>query len=307
MFKDEILVTGAAGKTGGYVVEHLIDLGYPVRAMVRQHDERSVALASQGASVVVGDFLDHETIRAAVSGVKRLYFCYPPQGDRLVEATAIIAGAAREAGVEAVVNMSQLPAREGARSELTRHHWLSEKVFDWAGVGAIHIRPTFFAEMLMILGAQTIGSEGRLYLPYGDGCHAPVAAEDIARVVAGLLTDPAAHVGRRYVLTGPVNMTVAEMAGVLSKELGRPVEHVDLPIDVWGQMLSERVGLPEFLVNHLMAVAQDHRDGVFNAVTDTVEWITGRAPQSLEAFVRVHAAEFGGASAQEPGATVGAA
>ncbi len=309
MSKHEILVTAAAGKTGGYVVEQLLAQGFAVRAMVRQHDERSEALTARGASVVVGDFLDLDSIRAAVRGVERLYFCYPPQGDRLVEATAILAAAARDAGVKAVVNMSQITVRENPTSTLTRHHWLSEQIFDWAGVGAVHIRPTYFAEMLLILGAHTIASEGKLYLPYGDERHAPVAAVDIARVVTALLTatDPTAHVGQRYVLTGPRNLTIAEMAGVLTKGLDRPVEYVDLPIDVWEQVLTEQMGQPEFLVKHLTAVAQDHRDGVFNAVTDTVEQLTSQAPQSLEAFVQDHAAEFMGASELQPIAAAGAA
>jgi uncharacterized protein YbjT (DUF2867 family) len=153
-------------------------------------------------------------------------------------------------------------------------------------VGAIHIRPTFFAEMLYILGAKTIATEGKLYLPYGDERHAPVAADDIARVVVGLLTDPEPHVGERYVLTGPKNMTVAEMASVLSEELGTAVEYVDLPLDVWGDAISGVEGLNEFAVTHLKAVAVDHQNGIFSGETEIVERIGGQPPQSLPDFIR---------------------
>ena len=306
MSKTTILVTGATGKTGAYVVQQLVAEGFTVRALARKHDERSEALEAQGATVVLGDFLNLDSIRAAVQGVDRVYFCYPPQGDRLVEATAILAQAARDEGVEAVVNMSQITVRENPRSTLTRHHWLSEHILDWADIGAIHIRPTYFAEMLLILGAHTIASEGKLYLPYGSERHAPIAAVDIARVVTALLADPKPHVGKRHVLTGPENLTIAEMADVLTKELGRPVEYVDLPIDVWEQVLLEQMGQPQFLVKHLVAVAKDHQDGVFNAQTDTVEKITGQSPQSLEAFIRAHAAEFTVAT-EQLAATAGAA
>ena len=84
--------------------------------------------------------------------------------------------------------------------------------------------------MLYILGGASIAMEGKLYLPYGKERHAPVAAADIARVVVGILADPALHVGERYVVTGPRNMTIAEMAEVLAQELGRSVEYIDLPI-----------------------------------------------------------------------------
>jgi len=294
MSKPKILVTGSTGKTGAAVVEQLLERDYPVRALARVRDERSERLERLGAEVVLGDFVDLQSIRDAVRGVKRVYFVYPPH-DGLVEATSIMAVAARDAGVEAIVNMSQISARQDSQSPLARHHWLSENIFDWANVGAVHIRPSFFAEMLYLLGGATIAKEGKLYLPYGDERHAPVAAADIARVVVGILTDPAPYEGERLVLTGPKNMTVAEMVEVLSEELGRSVEYVDIPGEAWGQILAGAVGMPQFLVTHLRAVAEDHQNGIFNAETDVVERIGGQPPQSLAAFIRENRALFGGA------------
>ena len=296
MSKSLILVTGATGKTGSAVVRQLLDRGYPVRATVRKRDVRADQLESLGAEVVVADFHDLRSMRDAMEGAGRVYFVYPPQGDRLIEATTIAAIAAQDSGVRAFVNMSQISAREYSDSPLARHHWLSEKILDWADVGAIHIRPTFFAEMLYILGAQTIATQGKLYLPYGDERHAPVAANDIALVVVGLLTDPEPHIGARYVLTGPKNLTVAEMASVLSEELGTTVEYVDLPVDVWGDVISGVDGMNEFLVTHLKAVAVDHQNGIFSAETDIVERIGGQPPQSLPEFVRENIDAFGVAS-----------
>ncbi len=296
MSKSLILVTGATGKTGSAVVRQLLDRGYPVRATVRKRDVRADQLESLGAEVVVADFHDLRSMRDAMEGAGRTYFVYPPQGDRLIEATTIAATAAQDAGVRAFVNISQISAREDSDSPLARHHWLSEKILDWADVGAIHIRPTFFAEMLYILGAQTIATQGKLYLPYGDERHAPVAASDIARVVVGLLTDPEPHIGARYVLTGPKNLTVAEMASVLSEELGTTVEYVDLPVDVWGDVISGVDGMNEFLVTHLKAVAVDHQNGIFSAETDLVERIGGQPPQSLPEFIRENIDAFGVAS-----------
>ena len=288
-----ILVTGATGKTGAPVVQQLIERGFPVRALVRRLDERAARLEQLGAEVVVGDFMDLASMRRAMKGVARIYFVYPPQGDRLVEATAIAAAAAKDAGVSALVNMSQLTAREDADSALARHHWQSENIFDWAGIGAIHIRPGFFAENLYLLGAHSIAAEGRLYLPYGSEKHAPVAAADISRVVVGLLADPAPYVGRRLVLTGPSTMSLDQMAQVLTVELGLPVEYVDLPVDVWGEALDGVPGMTPFLVKHLQAVAVDHQNGVFNAETDVVESIGGIKPQSLPEFVRANREHFG--------------
>lgn len=288
MSKPLILVTGATGKTGLHVVPQLLEQGFPVRAIVHSLDERSQRLEELGAEIFLGDLLDLISVRSAMQNVKRVYFCFPTQSERLVEATSIIAAAAREAGVEALVNMSQLPVRDDARSPLTRQHWLSERILDWADIGAVHIRPTYFAENLLLFGAQTIAADGKLYLPYGSERHAPVSASDIARVIIGILSDPALHVGERYILTGPQNMTIAEVADVLSEGLGRSVEYVDLPVDDWGQILSGVPGMSDSLITHLKAVALDHQDGVFSVVTDVVERIGGQPPQSLEAFIRQH-------------------
>ena len=220
MSKPLILVTGATGKTGANVVEQLVKRGFTVRALAHRRDGRSQRLEALGVEVVFGDFLDLQSMREAMAGVNRAYFCYPPQGDRLVDATANFAVAARDAGVDTLVNMSQISAREDSESPLARHHWLSENIFDWADIGAVHVRPTFFAEDLFISGGKTISLEGKLYLPFGSQRHAPVAAADIARVVVGILADPTLYVGERYVVTGPKNMRIAEMAEVLSNELG---------------------------------------------------------------------------------------
>jgi uncharacterized protein YbjT (DUF2867 family) len=164
-------------------------------------------------------------------------------------------------------------------------------------IAAVHVRPTFFAENLLMFGAATVASEGKLYLPFGSEKHAPVSAADIARVVVGILSAPDDHVGQRYVLTGPRNLSITEMAEILSRELGKPVEYVDLPVEAWGQVLAGVDGMSDSLVTHLKAVAVDHQNGIFRGETDVVERIGGQPTQSLEAFVHEHRALFGATQA----------
>ncbi len=292
MVEPLILVTGSTGKTGTRVVRLLRKRGHRVRALVRKLDERAERLAELGAETVVGDYHDLSSIRKAMEGVRRVYFCYPPEGDRLLQAATNVAIAARDEGVRGLVNMSQISAREQTASPLAYQHWQSEHVFDWADIGAAHVNPTFFAEDLYLFTGRTIASEGKMILPFGEGSHAPVAAEDIARVVSGILEDPEPHAGQRYVITGPKNMKPAEMAEVLTEVLGKPVTYVNMPIEEWRTLLVEKVGFPEPLVAHLAAVAQDYQDGVFTGVTDVVERIGGQPPQSLADFVRAHEREF---------------
>ena len=109
------LITGATGATGGAAATQLLGKGCNVRAFVHREDERSEALRKLGAEVVAGDLLDFDGVREALKGMDRAYFVYPIRPG-LVQATAQFAQSAIEAGVEAIVNMSQASARSDAKS-----------------------------------------------------------------------------------------------------------------------------------------------------------------------------------------------
>jgi len=137
-----ILVTGAAGghqgSTGNRIVQLLLQCGLPVRALVHRIDERSDRLSQLGVEVLSGDLLDPNLVGKALQGMKRAYFTYPVDNG-LLEATTIFAAAARAAGTEMVVNMSQLKNTTVAASFRNLQHRLADQIFDWAQVGAVHL------------------------------------------------------------------------------------------------------------------------------------------------------------------------
>jgi NAD(P)H dehydrogenase (quinone) len=190
-----VLVTGATGDTGGYAVPALVKLGVSIRALVRKDDERAARLRASGVEVVLGDLLDLDSVRSAMDGVNTAYFVYLLLPG-LIDATAYFAQAAREAGLSGVVNMSQISARRDSKSHQARDHWISERVFDWSGVSVTHLRPTFFAQWLTytyMWARQEIAEKGVIRLPFGEGRHAPIAAEDQARLIAAILANPVPH------------------------------------------------------------------------------------------------------------------
>ena len=312
MSTGKILITGATGDTGGYAIEQLLQKGHQVRALVHRIDDRSKRLEDKGVEVVAGDYLDLDAMRAAVKGVRRAYFVYPIRPG-IIQATAYFAQAAKEAGVEAVVNMSQISARENAVSHAARDHWVAERVFDWSGIAVTHLRPTFFAEWLLY-NALTIKA-GTLASPLGPGKHAPVAAEDQARVIVGILEDPASHSGKVYPLFGPREYTQAEIAQALSRVLGKDVRYKQVTMEELQQQrassqspapgqVNARTGYGEpeqlqrgelkesFLLQHIREVALDHQAGIFAGTNDVIETIGGRPPMSLEAFIEKHRKAF---------------
>ncbi len=127
MIAEKFLVTGVTGRTGRHMVQHLLEKGHAVRALVHQEDERSEALRRTGAEVVVGDLLEHDDTIGATAGTSAAYFCYPIRPG-IIQATAYFADAAKRAGLKAVVNMSQISAREDSESHAARDHWIAEAI-----------------------------------------------------------------------------------------------------------------------------------------------------------------------------------
>jgi len=296
MSAEEILVTAATGETGRYTVQRLVEKGHAVRALVHREDERSDALRSAGAKVVVGDLLEHDDAIRATAGTTAAYFCYPIRPG-LIQATAYFADAAKRAGLEAVVNLSQISARENSKSHAARDHWIAERVFDWSGVPVVHLRPTFFAQWLLYPRSRaTIVEEGIIDLPYGEGRHAPIAAEDQARLIAAILAEPAAHLGKTYPLHGPIEQDQAGIAAAVSEVLGRKISYRPLTIPQYRERL-EKAGLPEIMIQHFCAVALDYQNGIFSGEDKIIAEVTGQPPMTVQEFVTLHRNAFTAVSA----------
>src|SRR6201997_535552 len=195
MSKAEILVSGATGRTGGTAIDELLKMGRRVRAYVRSDDERAAALRQRGVDIAVGDFTDIDDIRAAMEGIGSAYFLHPIRPG-IIGAAAYFAQAAKEAGVTAIVNMSQISARRESTSHAAQDHWVAERVFDWSGVATTHLRPTFFADWLVYPHfAREIWATRKIEFPFGKGRHAPIATDDQGRVIARVLANPRGHEG----------------------------------------------------------------------------------------------------------------
>lgn len=296
-----ILVTGAAGQLGAVgrtVTGLLLDRGLPVRALVRSDDERAAALRTAGAEVVVGDLLEPADVYRAVSGSRRVYFGMSVSAAYL-EATTIMAAVAREVGVDALVNMSQMTVSQMSiqnttRSPQQRQHWLGEQVLAWSRLPVVTIRPTVFLEGFFLpLTGPGVRDRSRIELPFGRGKTNPVAATDVAQVVATVLANPEPHLGEVYELTGPRSQDMHGIAHEYSHALNREITYSDIAPDDWERELK-RVGMPEHLSKHLVTMAELNRAGRYDRLADGVQRVIGRPPMSVRDFVSLHAEVFGG-------------
>jgi uncharacterized protein YbjT (DUF2867 family) len=294
-----ILVTGAAGRVGGLgraITELLLKQGNAVRAMVRIEDQRSQALRHMGAEVVVGELLDLDSMHRAVAGCEAMYFGMSVS-ETYLAATVNAAAVARHHGIKAFINMSQMTLAQMSVTESTpspqhKLHWLAEQALNWSGLPVVHVRPTVLQEgFFLIFAPESVRESNQIRLPFGEGKTSPVAVDDVARVVAALVTNPQPHIGRIYHLTGPQSENMHFFAKEYSKALGRTITYMDIPVEAWRDGLLKR-GLPVHLVNHLATMADLHRAGHYDRMSDDVLTLTGQRPLSVQGFVRKNEAAF---------------
>jgi uncharacterized protein YbjT (DUF2867 family) len=284
--KTEILITGATGTTSQYAIKHLVAKGVKVRAMVRSFDERSEQLITLGVEVVKGDFFDGNSLKKALNGIKKAYFLYPFK-DHLPKAAAYFAKAAKQAGVELVVSMSQMGTDEDSPSPATQNHYAAENILDWADIGAVHIRPGLFAWNYLGLAAPTVTDHQKFYYPVKEARYTIVHPRDVGEVVAEILLDkdPQNHIGQKYDLSGDRTHSGQEVADDIGALLNTKVEYVPITVDQWIDSVKDHPTINPFLAKHLREFSKEVADGRFDMTTDTVEIITGNKPRSFRSFL----------------------
>jgi uncharacterized protein YbjT (DUF2867 family) len=228
-------VAGVTGHTGGVVAETLQAEGQPLRVIVR--DEKKVATwKDRGAEVAVAAVDDEAALTRALSGTKGAYVLLPPDAvttdffgsrARMIDA---IARAAVNARLPHLVLLSSigahLPKGHGPIGAL----YQAERRFETLGIGTTFVRASYFLENYGA-GLPAAKNDGVLpsFLP-ANLTHAVVTTPDIGRTAAQALLDGPR--GRRVVeLSGPADVTPADVAAALTELLGRTVHVVEAPLD----------------------------------------------------------------------------
>jgi len=277
-----ILVTAANGRTGRSVIRALVRAGHRVRVFDIATEVEQ--LVEEGAAeALVGDLLDPGDLRRAVEGAKSVVHIGPPMHPREAEMGHGVVTAARQAGVEHVVQFSvthpQLEPLLNHQAKLA-----VERVLLLSRMPFTILQPMHYMQNVDV--AQVV-AEGVLRQPYSlDTRLAHVDLEDVAEVAAKVVGEGRHHHYATYELCGEDFHNAHELAQAISAESGRPVaaEHVPFPA---GTTAGPRPSEADDYRLDAMFRLFDHygRYGI-TGNPNVLSWLLGRRPTSFDEYVR---------------------
>ena len=253
-----VLVTGAAGFTGGHLARMLAVRGETVRAMVRQ-PARAAELSALGVEVVPGDLRERSAVESAMRGVEIVYHVaalYREAGLPEREYFAVNAGAvgdlietAAAAGARRLVHCSTVgvhgdvegpPADEDAplrpgdvyqRSKVEGER-VARDAAARTGLEVVIARPTGIygpGDRRLLKLFRGVARRQFLFLGSGDIFYHLTYIDDLVEGFR-LCADTPGAAGRTYILAGAEVTTLVEIVRIIADEAGVPSPRLHLPV-----------------------------------------------------------------------------
>ena len=277
-----ILVTGAAGKTGRYVIRELVEKGARIRALVhhREYIERVEGIGA--VEVVHGDLRDQRTVDQVVEGIRAVYHIPPNVHPDEVAIGQTVISAAQSAEVEHFVYHSVVHPH----IEAMPHHWqkmrVEEQLFS-CGLAFTILQPAAYMQNILAQWDTMIG-DGCYRVPYPlETQLSLVDLKDVAEAARLVLTEDG-HAGATYEVIGTKPMSQIEVAQTLSDGLGREVTAERTPIEVWEQGARD-AGLGTYAIETLMQMFHYYEHHDFVGSPQILSWLLGRPPTTLATVI----------------------
>jgi uncharacterized protein YbjT (DUF2867 family) len=276
-----IVVTGPNGNVGTTV---------PYR--IAAHTPAKIA-ARYGAHVPTArfDYADQSTWAATLEGITTLFLLFPLPHPRTARTWMVpFVEAAVAAGCEHIVYIS-VPGAD--TTKVVPHHTV-EAAIKASGVGYTILRAAYFSQNLIrdiTTHAIDIAQHNEIFIPAGQGQTSFVDSRDVARVAFDVLTDPGAHRGQEYLLTGPESLTFTEVAELMTAELGRPIRYSNPWFPEFWWRMGQR-GVSWDTIFFMTLVYSLTRFGKNNPVSDTLPRLLGQPATTMRQFIADHRARW---------------
>ncbi|MGW0502464.1 SDR family oxidoreductase [Micromonospora sp. NPDC003241] len=277
-----IVVTGATGHLGRLIVTSLLDRGVPAGQIVAlgRDTGRLADLAGRGVTVRQADYDDPESLRTAFAGAEKLMFVSGSEVGRRVAQHRNVVAAATEAGVGLVVYTS-IPKADTSSLILATEHRATEQEIVASGLPYVLLRNSWYLENY--LPQLPTYLEHGVAGAAGDGRISAAARADFAEAAAVVLTGEG-HTNRVYELGGPA-FTLGQLAAEVSRQSGREVGYLDLPVEKYVEVLVG-AGLPQGYAEVLADADRGAAEGELYVEGDDLATLIGRPPVTLAEAIR---------------------
>ncbi|SEN11181.1 Uncharacterized conserved protein YbjT, contains NAD(P)-binding and DUF2867 domains [Stigmatella aurantiaca] len=246
-----IVINTPNGSIGRGLAEKLLAAGKALTVISRSPD-KVAELAKRGARVIEGSIDEPAVLERALAGAEALFWLTPPATRPdyhawAVQAARAAAQAVKAHGVKRVVVLSSVGAQTGRGTGPVGVMKEVEAAFLAASPHVTVLRPGFFMENLL-RSMDSIAKAGAIFQPFPADRRVPmVATGDIAAKAAEVFLDTA-WTGHRYLgVHGPADLSHREVAEILSRELGKPVQYTEVTLEQARQAMLG-AGMPAFLV-----------------------------------------------------------
>lgn len=277
-----VLLTGANGRTGRAVLQALAGRGARVRAFLRKPEQWGELAGLGAAEHALGDLADLQSLRAAVLGCDRVVHIGPPMHPDEVALTANVMAAARDGGAERFIYYSVLhPLRREVR-----HHRLkleAEEALVESGVAYTILQPSRYMQHLKPIWREVV-DHGVHAMPFRvDRPINVVDLEDLAEAAAIVATRDE-HAYASYELAGPEPLTQLQMAEILQRKLGRPVEARAIPLEEL-EKRARASGASEDRIAQMLVMNRHYDRHGMRGNPNVLAWLLAREPRRFEAYV----------------------
>jgi uncharacterized protein YbjT (DUF2867 family) len=174
--------------------------------------------------------------------------------------------------------------------DLGQRHRQAERLVEWSDIPHVILRPNMFMQNFIPAHGRFIRMQSEFYAPAGTGPVSMIDARDVAAAGVEALTNERLA-NRAFTLTGPEAITHAQVADILSKEVGMRIKYVEVQEDTAKQATLE-AGASRWFTEAMIELYQFLRSGRLSSVTRDFQMLTRREPSSFESFARDYADKF---------------
>lgn len=278
-----IVVTGATGHLGHYIVESLLERGVPAAEITAggRAVERLDDLGARGVGVARIDYTDPASLDAAFAGADVVVLVSSSAvGERFAQHSNAIAAAVR-AGVGRIVYTS-IPKATETPMLLAGEHAATERAIVASGLPYTFVRNAWYtenytAQLPAYLAHGIVGAAG-------DGRVSVAPRRDFAEAAA-VVASTDGHVGAVYELGGD-SITLNELAALVTDATGEPIQYTDVTEEQFRQILIDAAGFPEPVAAVFADVDTRIKAGDLHVTSGDLERLIGRAPTSAAQAVR---------------------